>query len=174
MGIAAYLRCKTGEETVTKLLFAKSLIVPKSVPSKHKTIPKLELQALKIATKIAKYLEKEIDLELEEIQLWTDAIDVIEWLKSDKRLETFIENRAKIIRNYNVKHIKGEENPADIATRGTSMNEIQNTNWLEGPSWLKKDKEEWPETKTYYDTKEHERKIKPTENNTNDNNRRKS
>nr|CAD2185106.1 unnamed protein product [Meloidogyne enterolobii] len=135
MGIAAYLRCKSKEEIVTKLLFAKSLIVPIYVPNKHKTIPKLELQALKIATKIAKYLEKEIDLELEEVQLWTDAID----------------------------HIKGEENPADIATRGTSMKEIQNTNWLEGPSWLKKEKEKWPETKTYYDTKEHERKIKPTE-----------
>ena len=42
-------------------------------------------------------------------------------------------------------YIASNQNPADIATRGSSVFELsQSTLWWHGPSWLQEDDSSWP------------------------------
>ena len=117
LGIAVYLRA-IGEKIETSLIFAKSLVKPANTPKKHDTIPKLELQALVLASKIAAYTQKELDkaIKIAKVQFWVDSMDVIDWLRSKSRLETVVENRIRKLRHCPTRHVSGTENPADYAS----------------------------------------------------------
>ena len=41
------------------------------------------------------------------------------------------------------RHAKGVENPADIGTRGMSIEGLKESGSLIGPAWLQTDKEKW-------------------------------
>ncbi|KAL3085510.1 hypothetical protein niasHS_009437 [Heterodera schachtii] len=143
LGICAYIRTVGDDQIESNLLFAKSLVVPLKTPEKRGTIPRLELQALKIATKIAEKIEKELNTSFS-VQLWTDSKDVVDWLKSTKKQETYVENRLKKIRKFSVGFISGITNPADIASRGSSAAELaRNKMWWHGPDWLQKSEIRW-------------------------------
>ena len=64
-----------------------------------------------------------------------------------KRL-TIIHNGSKV---SEWRHVKGEENPADDASKGLKLDELlQNERWLKGPSFLWKSESEWPEVLKYH------------------------
>ena len=49
------------------------------------------------------------------------------------------------------KHIDGSmktrqsvDNPADVGTRGMSIEGLKESGWLSGPAWLQTDEEKWP------------------------------
>ena len=42
------------------------------------------------------------------------------------------------------RHVKGVENPAEIGTRGKSIEGLRESVWLTGPAWLQKDEDDWP------------------------------
>ena len=42
-------------------------------------------------------------------------------------------------------HVKGSLNPADIGTRGVTLSQLDKSEWLNGPAWLKEDSSRWPE-----------------------------
>ena len=42
------------------------------------------------------------------------------------------------------RHVKGVENPADIGTRGMSIESLKESVRLKGPAWLPADEEKWP------------------------------
>ena len=44
------------------------------------------------------------------------------------------------------RHVKGVENPADIGTRGMSIEVLKESVWLNGPTWLQADEEKRPKT----------------------------
>ena len=49
-------------------------------------------------------------------------------------------------KDISFRYIVSEQNPADIATRGSVVSEIkQSTLWWHGPSCLQNDKSSWPE-----------------------------
>ena len=58
----------------------------------------------------------------------------------NKPLAVFIENCVKEIlmeKDTSFRYIASEQNPADIAMRGSVVSEIkQSTLWWHGPSWL--------------------------------------
>ncbi|KAL3085291.1 hypothetical protein niasHS_010360 [Heterodera schachtii] len=151
MGVCAYLRSKNEEATKTMLLFAKSLVVPTKTPERQNTIPRLELQALKIATSVAEKLQKELP-EVTKIILWTDSRDALEWAKSGKKQDRYVENRLNKIRRYMVRFVAGTSNPADIASRGAKATELLDNNlWQFGPNWLTLKEEEWPMDQIIFD-----------------------
>jgi len=43
------------------------------------------------------------------------------------------------------KCVPTQENPADLATRGKSPSELMQSIWWNGPSWLAKPQNQWPE-----------------------------
>ena len=91
---------------------------------------------------------KELGLEISEKILFSDSQCVLHWLKMRKPLSLFIENRVKEIlneRDTTFCYIESAQNPADVATRGSSVSEIgQSDLWWHSPTWLKNEDSLWP------------------------------
>ena len=62
-------------------------------------------------------------------------------------MSVFVENRLKEIRNGNItlRFVISEDNPADLATRGISAQELSESQlWWHGPRWLRDPETSWP------------------------------
>lgn len=87
-----------------------------------------------------------LDMEKSQVKLWIDSMITLHWIKSSaKQWKPFVENRVREIQNLTEpeqwNHSSGSENPADVATRGISVNKLkENALWWTGPMWLNKDK----------------------------------
>ena len=130
---------------------------------KELTIPRLELQAAVLASRLCKSIEREIRIELQESILFTDSAIVLAWIKNNgKRLKPFVASRVGEIRS-NVKpvqwkHIPTEQNPADDVSRGLSVPDLSGR-WLTGPEFLQQPIEEWPKEDSKPDATEVEREC---------------
>lgn len=89
-------------------------------------------------------------IEFEKIYFYSDSTIVLNCINTSPHvLKTFIANRMSEIRSitasYEWRHIISEQNPADLVSRGISVNELINNNmWFTGPYWLSKCESEWP------------------------------
>jgi hypothetical protein len=159
LGIAIYVRrTDTGQ---TSLVFGKSLVIPTSLQPKPKkdkegnlkpreiSIPRLELHAAFLMVKAVKKLQLYLKIPVADLQMWTDATTVIQWLVQGQPKDVFIGNRLNVIREFPFKHVDTRENPADIASRGKKPDELLSEDtwslWTRGPEWLSKPREDWPE-----------------------------
>ena len=81
--------------------------------------------------------------------LWTDSTCVLHWLKTNKPLPTFVENRVKEMlkeSDVNFRYVPSDQNPADFPTRGLLVSEVKEAKlWWNGPTWLKDAENIWPE-----------------------------
>ncbi|VDM95969.1 unnamed protein product, partial [Onchocerca ochengi] len=107
------------------------------------TIPRLELLAILIGVRTARFVIKQLGLEATAVTLWSDSKCVIHWIQNhSKLLPRFIKNRVEEIRdaNFLFRYIPSEHNLVDIATKGTCPRKIAKYKpcWY-GPSckWLK-------------------------------------
>ena len=111
------------------------------------TIPRLELMAVLIGVRSLNVVESELKLPVEKKFLWTDSKCVLNWISTKKDLSVFVRNRVLEIKkreDITFEYIPTNENPADVATRGTSTKKlIDNRLWWHGPVWLKCDEESW-------------------------------
>ncbi|GBM18026.1 hypothetical protein AVEN_238413-1 [Araneus ventricosus] len=143
-----------------KLLISKSRIAP----LKFVTIPRLELCAAVLLSKLMKRVLRALKLEVSKTYFWTDSTIVLSWLEKEcKELKTFVANRISIIRTLTVaeqwNHVPSKQNPADLISRGMDPVKLQlyllsrglkaesllhNEGWWNGPSVLQSD--ELPET----------------------------
>ena len=90
------------------------------------------------------------------------------WWKNKKVIRHqlfFVERRAKTIRETTEssawKHVKGVENPADIATRAISLSELKSSErWRKGPDWLRQPISEWPTNDAYPLTEEYLQELR--------------
>lgn len=110
-------------------------------PLKPITIPRLELTAALLSTKISSSLKRELDLTKTKETFWTDSQVVLGYLNNDaRRFHVFVANRVQQIRDYcnpeQWRYVKSSDNPADIASRGISADKLQESPWLLGPSFL--------------------------------------
>ena len=117
-------------------------------PIRHMTIPKLELQAAAYGVCLRKQILNEHDVKIDKIFHWTDSSTVLQWLQAaHKKQQVIVANRAaEILENSSMdqwRHVKGVENPADIGTRGMSIEGLKESVWLHGPAWLQADEEKW-------------------------------
>jgi hypothetical protein len=64
----------------------------------------------------------------------------LQWINSKKDQPVFIKNRVREIDKYEdviIGYVPTYENPADIASRGSSTANLKNNNmWWHGPNWL--------------------------------------
>lgn len=129
----------------TRLLCAKTRVAP----LKGSTIPRLELNGALLLTEIAKRMSEAWSIDVHSFQLWTDSTVVLGWLNNHgKRLKTYVSNRVNQILEITCaqqwKHVRTNENPADMASRGIKPSQLlNNTFWWNGPEWLVKDDQQW-------------------------------
>ena len=143
MCIVAYLK----DEATLKLIYVIGKC--RVAPIRHMTVPKLELQAVVYGVRLRKQILNEHDVKIDKIYHWTDSSTVLQWLQAaHKKQQVFVANRAaEILENSSMdqwRHVKGVENPADIGTRGMSIERLKESVRLNGQTWLQADEEKWP------------------------------
>ena len=134
-----YIRCRKDGGITTNLVFSKARVSPKE----GMTIPKLELLGVVIGVRAMKYVKKHWKLKIVDEVLWTDSQRVVDWIRSTKRLGVFLQNRVDEVRkkeNIRIRYVRSDNNPADLATRGKSIEEIRcNPLWWHAPVWVNGD-----------------------------------
>ncbi len=138
-GAVIYLRTLYDDSSVTfQLVTSKARVAPvKSV-----TVPRLELMAAHLLSKLVVIVVKNLKLSLADVYAWTDSSIVLAWLRgSATKLKTFVANRVCTIQEQvpgsHWRHVRTEDNPADLASRGMSPKDvIKSVLWWKGPPWL--------------------------------------
>ncbi|XP_048006827.1 uncharacterized protein LOC125242157 [Leguminivora glycinivorella] len=111
-------------------------------------IPRQELLAYLIGSRLMKYVKANIDLLIQKHYLWTDSLVVLGWMKSSKLLSPFITRRVNEIKEnkeFEFRYVDTNRNPADLATR-PDLWESKKELWFKGPEFLSKDPVHWPST----------------------------
>lgn len=144
-GAAVYLRSTDGDCTRTRLIFCKFRLAP----IKDISLPRLELLAAVIGSRMLNFVRAELDLNCDECVLWSDSECVLNWLQTSKLLTVFVENRIRELRaqsNVTFRYVPSQLNPADIVSRGMTCDELQSSMlWWYGPWLLRLEKDRWPE-----------------------------
>ena len=138
---AAYVeyRYETGDPEVS-LVMCRSRISPKDAT----TLPRLELLAALIATRLKDFLLERLDIKFDSVSLYTDSMITYHWVTaaSPAIYKTYVANRvAEIQQRSSVDawfFVPGEHNVSDLATRGISAKAlISAAHWWSGPVWLR-------------------------------------
>ena len=139
IGASIYLRLFNDEgEICTALLFGQSKVAPAQTTS----IPRLELCATVLASQAVHKIEKEIDMETDEITFYTDSKVILGYIQNEsRRFYVYVAKRVQTIRKISSpkqwKYVNMSENPADLSTRRLNAESLAGSNWLTGPSFLR-------------------------------------
>jgi len=137
----AYLRVDLGDEIRCSLLASKTRVAP----LKPISVPGMELTASVLGLRLAKCLESELSNEIEKRVFWTDAQDVLFWIRSDARkYPQFVALRVgEILEGSEVgewRWVPSEQNVADDGTKWTKGVEVNSSiRWFSGPNYLLQD-----------------------------------
>ena len=134
-----YLRVVDTDGTIrNQLITAKT----KVAPLKGISLPRLELCAATLLTRLATLTCKSLELENIAVHLWSDSTITLAWIQGHpSRWKTYVANRVSEIQltlpNAHWHHVCSQDNPADCASRGLSPNQLPDFDlWWTGPSWL--------------------------------------
>ena len=125
-GQSSYLRMINDRDEVhCALVMAKSRVTP----LKPVTVPRLELTAAVVSTKISSLLQKELNYQDMQEFFWTDSRVVLGYISNEaRRFNTFVANRVQAIRDHACPEqwrcVDTKDNPADDASRGLGANEL--------------------------------------------------
>ncbi|KAI3355778.1 hypothetical protein L3Q82_004216 [Scortum barcoo] len=132
----AYLQGENKEkEIVTSFVASKS----KVATLKKTTLPHLELMGALIGARLGNNLLKPLNMEINQLNMWTDSVIVLHWIRSTaQRWKPFVASRVAEIQGLTNpelwSHCNGKNNPADLPTRGQSVeNLVQSQLWWSGP-----------------------------------------
>lgn len=147
---ALYICCRFHTGWSCNLIKAKS----KVAPLKSLTIPRLELCAALLLSKLVKSVQTEGTPFFPcDVYLFSDSEIVLSWLYTPPyKLKTFVANRiVNISENVPLAiwcHVSSELNPADLASRGLTPSELMDSRtyqfWFNGPEFLKSELDYWP------------------------------
>ncbi|CAH0727196.1 unnamed protein product, partial [Brenthis ino] len=123
-------------------------------PLKPVSIPRLELQAALLGSRLAHSVEEEMDLKIEKKTFWTDSSIVLSWIKTDPRtFKTFVAHRLAEIEDLTKpqdwRWVPTAQNPADDATRDVPEHFDCQHRWYTGPGFLRRDEVHWPAARTF-------------------------
>ena len=144
-GACCYLRVGNSEGKIhVRLLASKCRLAPLN----QSTIPRLELCAAVLATGLDQLIRSKMDIRIVKSWFWTDSRIVLSYIRNEsKRFKVFVANRVSKIRQLSEPdqwhHIPGEDNPADVLSRGCSVDNLPDI-WFRGAHFLHKHKSDWP------------------------------
>ena len=116
---------------------------------KRLTIPRLELCGAHLLSQLLSHIKSLYLIPLNIIFAWTDSTLVLDWLVGNpRRFKVFVGNCVSNIVDSipadNWKHFRGDDNPADCASRELFPSELLQHEWWKGPKWLSLGREHWP------------------------------
>lgn len=147
--------CDASQRAYAAVIYARSVdtagVVTVSIiaaktrvaPVKETTIPRLELCAAELLTKLWKQISKALGVEEDPCQFYTDSTIVLSWIRnSPSQWKQFVSNRVKYIQEQTERnnwfHIRTDINPADCASRGIPASSFKDfALWWQGPPQLK-------------------------------------
>ncbi|XP_048001871.1 uncharacterized protein LOC125238571 [Leguminivora glycinivorella] len=142
----AYWRLVYPDGSIELILIASKTRVS---PLKPISIPRLELQAALIASRLALVIKDSHRKKPTRTYFWTESMTVLQWLRSDARaFKPFVAHRlGEILENSAVKDwhwVPTDLNVADDATRLRPIDLTLSHRWFFGPSFILKSPENWP------------------------------
>lgn len=138
-GCVVYIRVSSGSAFQSNLVVAKTRLCP----SKSLTIPKLELMAALIVSRMLICIANELSIDSANCYGWSDSQVCLAWISAtDKIHQTFVQNRVSEIRQHilpsNWHYISTLENPADFTSRVLPVTDwINKSLWWNGPDRLR-------------------------------------
>lgn len=151
-----YFRWQGQDGIKTNFVMARVRVAP----LKTLTIPRLELQSAVLGTRLAVTIIEESRIKINRVVCWSDSQTTLSWIKSESgRFNTFVNNRVAEIREAtrpgDWRYVPSSKNAADAGSRGQTLAEVQDRQWLHGPSFLCESEENWPkEPEVSYATNE--------------------
>lgn len=161
-GAVAYLRVwmEPLKRAEVHFLQAKARVAPQ----KELTIPNLELTAALQGALIYDQVQRVYPVRPESLFFWSDSTITLWWLqRQPHQLKTFQRNRVAKIqeRGGQWQHVRSEDNPADLLSRGASPGMLAMPFWQNGPTWLSRSQHLWPPQPDIHPPIEPERMLRP-------------
>ncbi|XP_011156998.1 uncharacterized protein LOC105194004 [Solenopsis invicta] len=146
-GACVYVRTEVSAGVYrTELWCSKSRVAPLKTVS----LPRLEISAACLLSRLVAKIGEAVDLSKAPKFLWIDSTITLSWVTStSRRWSVFVANRVgEIQRSTDIKmwrHVSSQNNPADILSRGISMQELPSAViWWHGPAFLQLNANQWP------------------------------
>nr|CAI5822722.1 unnamed protein product [Callosobruchus analis] len=123
-GAVAYIRCESeNEEIRSKFLIAKARVSPiDEKGDRQLTLPRLELTAAVCAARLQRFILSNTTVTFVSHTLWTDSKITLHWIKGrPSKWKPYVCHRVNEIQRLTKgdwRHCPGNENPADLLTRG--------------------------------------------------------
>uniref|UniRef100_G3Q1I0 Reverse transcriptase domain-containing protein n=1 Tax=Gasterosteus aculeatus TaxID=69293 RepID=G3Q1I0_GASAC len=146
-GAVAYFRWETKQGILVRLIESKAKLTP--LDQKGEAV-KAEVCGAVFAARLRKYIEKHSRIQVKRWLHLLDSQTVLGAIQRDSYgYQTFFANRVgEIQKSTSVgdwRWIPGEQNIADLVTRGATPEDLkENSVWQNGPEFLKQPVEEWP------------------------------
>ena len=152
-GAVLWLRWNLIDGTTTlTFVMAKALVAP----LKKKSIPRLELMAAIVMSRLAKF----IDVVMEGIEcqhFWIDSQTVLTWIRSaSASFKPFVSARIQEIQDTHppfmdeFRYVPSTMNAADALTKPLPVREL--STWHEVPRFLLQHEDKWPQEATEHDS----------------------
>lgn len=105
------------------------------------TIPRLELITAVVSVSISNMLREELNYANGKEYFWTDSKVVLSYINNNAwHFHTFVANQIQNVFNSTDAqqwfYMPIDENPADSASRGRTVNELLTSNWFTRPTFL--------------------------------------
>ena len=149
-----YLRSVYSDgEVVIRIVASKTRVAP----LKGQTIPRLELLGATILARLVNAVLLSVKFR-PRVYYWTDSYTVLCWVKNEKQWKQYVQHRVDEIHKLSSKDswrfCPGQCNPADVPSRSCSAMELSKQElWWNGPKYLEKTKDNWPNLPTTNDSK---------------------
>ncbi|XP_036347402.1 uncharacterized protein LOC118756766, partial [Rhagoletis pomonella] len=145
-GCCIYARTVSADGKVkVNLVTSKSRVAP----TRKLSLPKLELCGSHLLAQLFAKIKVNFADHKYSTFLWSDSQIVLFWIQQHSAtLSTFVGNRISEIQEQTSschwKYVPTRCNPADLLSRGCSVDELNQSMWFEGPAYLLQHQDEWP------------------------------
>ena len=138
IGAVSYLKViqSTGEVKVSFVLGKAKL-----TPNHATTIPRLEICAAVMGVEMADLIIDELDQKPDAVTYYPDSRVVLGYIVNEsRRFYVYVSNRVERIRRSSTpqqwRYVHTSLNPADLATRSVEANDLGDSTWHTGPTFL--------------------------------------